>query len=147
MDIERIVAQLKIDEGFAQNAYWDRDHFSIGFGTPALGAESVISYKEAEVALEHHLSIAIKDFETLYSDCRDGIDEVRAEALVQLCYNMGRARVRGFRKMNAAIRKQDWLEAGYQLQDSKWYITDLAANARARRLVRQLATGEVADAA
>ena len=48
MDIERIIAQLKIDEGFSPNAYWDISRWSIGFGTWAKGRESVISYKEAE---------------------------------------------------------------------------------------------------
>ena len=142
MDIERIVASLKKDEGFSPTAYWDVSRWSIGFGTLAPHGSAVISYKEAEAALMDALQEAIKDFETIFSDCRDIISDPRAEVFIQLLYNMGRKRVLGFPRMIHFARLGMWMESAYELQDSKWFREDLKGNARARRLVRQLATGK-----
>lgn len=142
MDIERIVADIKRDEGFSPNAYWDMSRWSIGYGTLALGESSVISHKEAEAALMDALQEAIKDFETIFAGCRDIISDERAEVLIELLYNIGKPRFLSFKRMIHFVRLGKWMEAAYELQDSKWFKDDLKANVRARRFVRQLATGK-----
>jgi len=139
MDIERLIHRIAKDEGFSPVSYWDRDHFSYGFGTPAPAQSSVISYKEAKAALEERVMQAIREFETIFHDCRENISDVRAEALVNMLFNLGETRFLGFRKMRAAIRRNDWMEAAYQAQDSKWFKQ---TGRRAKRIVRQLATGK-----
>ena len=41
--------------------------------------------------------------------------------LVNMMFNLGRTRLSKFRKMNAAIARQDWNEAGKEGRDSRWY--------------------------
>lgn len=139
MNIERLILQLKADEGFSPTAYWDRDHWTYGFGTPAPGPTATISYKAAESILEDRTMQAVREFETIVHDCRENINDIRAEALVNMLFNLGETRFLGFRKMRAAIRRNDWMEAAYQAQDSKWFKQ---TGRRAKRIVRQLATGK-----
>jgi lysozyme len=144
MDIERIINRLMQDEGFSQNAYWDNEQYSYGFGCRAPHGSAVISYKEAASLLADEVQYAIKDFESIFRDCRENINEIRAEALVNMAFNLGKTKLLKFRKMIAAIRRNDWLEAAYQAQNSAWYGQ---VGNRAKRIVKELATGEVADAA
>lgn len=142
MDIERIIADLKRDEGFSPVAYWDADQWTYGYGTKAPGQGAVISYKEAKVALEERVVIAIRDFEDIFRDCRENINEVRAELLVQMAYNLGKTKLMKFRRMIHFIRLNDWMQAAYEAQDSKWFKQ---TGNRAKRIVRQLATGKRED--
>ena len=60
--------------------------------------------------------------------------EVR-EKLVNMMYNMGRTRLRKFKKMNAALQVGDWKEAAKEGRDSRWHkqVTN-----RAERLMVRL---------
>lgn len=139
MDIERLIKRIADDEGFSPVAYWDRDHYTYGFGTPAPSQSAVISYKEAKVALEERVMQAIREFETIFRDCRENINDVRAEALVNMLFNLGETRFLGFRKMRQYIRRNDWMNAAYEAQDSDWWKQ---TGIRAKRIVRELATGK-----
>ena len=63
-------------------------------------------------------------------------------ALIDLRYNLGPSRFRGFKRMLAALDAQDWPAAGSHLRDSKWYRTDVSKD-RSERLIRMLVTGEL----
>ena len=141
MDINRLVDTIKRDEGFSPVAFWDNQQATYGYGCKAAKVGDTITEAEAENLLWDEVEEAIKDFETLYYDCRDQINDVRAEALVQLCFNLGRTHLRGFRKMNNAIELNDWETAANELMDSKWYLIDLRGNSRAKRLVAALRNG------
>ena len=55
-----------------------------------------------------------------------------------MMFNMGRPRLSQFKKMIQAIRDGDWIEAGNQMQDSRWYkqVTN-----RADRLISRMKAG------
>lgn len=139
MNIERLLAQLKADEGFSPTAFWDNEQWTFGYGCKAPGGGSCISEPEACALLEEEMYEAIKDFETLYADCRDNINDIRAEALVNMCFNLGKTKMLKFRKMNAAIRRNDWMDAAHQAVASLWYGQ---VGNRSKRIVKELATGE-----
>ena len=44
----------------------------------------------------------------------------RKIALIDMRFNLGPSRFRGFRRMIAAIKKGDWELAGKEAMDSKW---------------------------
>ena len=52
-----------------------------------------------------------------------------------MMFNMGRPRLSKFKKMIQAIRDGDWIEAGNQMKDSRWYkqVTN-----RADRLISRM---------
>ena len=61
-------------------------------------------------------------------------DEVQ-QILVNMMFNMGRTRLSKFKKMHAAILKEDWKEAAIEGRDSQWHkqVTN-----RAERLMVRL---------
>ena len=139
MDVERLINTIKLDEGFSPVAYFDNDQWSFGFGCKAPYEGAMISLHDAEALLADRVQLAIRDFEDIYSDCRDNINDVRAESLVNMCFNLGKTKMIKFRKMNAAIRRNDWMEAAHQAISSAWYGQ---VGNRAKRIVKELATGE-----
>ena len=38
-----------------------------------------------------------------------------------MMFNMGRPRFSGFKKFIAGVNANDWMEAGRQMEDSRWY--------------------------
>ena len=138
MNINRLIEQIKKDEGFSPVAFWDRKQWTYGYGCKAPRKGATITEHEAEELLWDEIEEAIKDFETLYYDCRDHINDVRAEALINMTFNMGITVMRTFRKMNAAIELDDWKEASLQAKQSDWYYQ---VGNRAKRICRELLTG------
>lgn len=45
----------------------------------------------------------------------------RKSVLIDMAYNMGITKLKQFKKMIAAIEKEDWKEAAAQMKDSAWY--------------------------
>ncbi len=48
-------------------------------------------------------------------------DDVRARALLDMLFNLGLTRLRGFRKMLAAVQGRDWETAARELEDSQYF--------------------------
>jgi lysozyme len=67
------------------------------------------------------------------------LDGARYAVLVNMMVNIGGPRLAGFRKMLAALKKQDYYAASEEMLDSKW--AEQVGN-RAYRLSRQMRTGE-----
>lgn len=49
-----------------------------------------------------------------------GLDEVRRDVITMLIFNMGLTNLLGFKRMIAAIEKQDWAQAAWELSNSEW---------------------------
>ena len=143
MNVERLIEQLKKDEGFSPVAFWDNEQMTIGYGTKALPGEKLITEQDAEVRLNDEALNSMKDFVSLYDDCQELINDVRAEALTNMAFNLGKTKLLKFRKMNAAIRRNEWMEAANQARQSRWYTQ---VGKRAVRIVKELATGEKEEA-
>ena len=139
MNIERLIAQIKKDEGFSPVAFWDNEQWTFGYGCRAPGEGASVTEPAACAVLADEIQVAIRDFESMYSDCRENIGDVRSEALVNMAFNLGKTKLLKFRKMNAAIRRNDWMEAAHQAISSAWYGQ---VGNRAKRIVKELATGE-----
>ena len=142
---EAIFEQLKIDEGVVYEIY--NDHlgyptFGVGhlikesdpeFGEP-IGTS--VSEERVRTCFDGDLETAISECEHLYGEREFG--DLPAEVqqiLVNMMFNMGRTRLSGFRKMNAAILEGDWKTAAVEGRDSRWYrqVTN-----RAERLMSRL---------
>lgn len=48
-------------------------------------------------------------------------NECRQNVLVELCFNIGINRMLGFKKMLAALQKNDYATAADEMQNSRWY--------------------------
>ena len=145
MNREAVFNQLKIDEGVEYEIY--EDHLGLPtFGVGHLILESdeehgkpvgtPVDEERVRECFERDLDTAIGECRTLYGEGAFGDlpDEVQ-QILVNMMFNMGRPRLSGFKKFNAAIEAGDWTEAAKEGRDSRWYnqVTN-----RAERLMERL---------
>ena len=74
---------------------------------------------QAEAVFEEDYAIAKEDAKKFIGSV-DVPDEV-ASVVVEVAFNIGASRLAGFKLFRAAIQNQDFVEASYQLEDSKLY--------------------------
>lgn len=137
--------QLKIDEGVKYEVYLDHlglPTFGVGHlvtaDDPEHGAEVGTKVSEERVwsAFEQDLETSILECCTLYGEEEfNSLPGEVQEILVNMMFNMGRPRLSGFKKFNAAIEAGDWATAAVEGRDSRWYnqVTN-----RAERLMSRL---------
>ena len=144
MNREAIYNQLKIDEGVEYEIYEDHlgyPTFGVGhlilesdeeFGRPV---GTTVTEERVRTCFERDLDTSIGECRTLYGEGKFGDlpDEVQ-QILVNMMFNMGRPRLSGFKKFNAAIEAGDWTEAAKEGRDSRWY--DQVTNRAERLMVR-----------
>ena len=99
--------------------------------------EQGITKEQAMWLLANDISECIKDLKTF--TWFDQLDDIRAKVVVDMRFNLGAAGFRKFRKMIAALERDDYDTAADEMVDSAWYHQ---VGTRARRLVEMMRTGE-----
>lgn len=66
------------------------------------------------------------------------LDPVRHAVLMDMLFNLGLARLRGFRKFLAHMEARNWTMAAAEMEDSLWYRQ---VKTRAHRLQKMILTG------
>ena len=145
MNKESVFEQLKIDEGVKYKVYLDHlgyPTFGVGHlvtkDDPEHGCEVGTEVSEDRVweAFEQDLETSIEECYSLYGPGTfNNFPAEVQEVLVNMMFNMGRPRLSGFKKFNAALHDQDWKTAAVEGRDSRWYnqVTN-----RAERLMERL---------
>ena len=143
MDIEKLRDQLKIDEGCVNSVYLDHLNLptvGIGhlvtewddeYGKP-VGTE--VSEDRVNELFDQDVQVTIDECKLLYNDF-DELPEEAQQIIANMMFNMGRPRLSRFHKMKQAVDARDWVEAGNQMKDSRWYNQ---VTARAERLVERM---------
>ena len=145
MNFERLYEQLKIDEGVIYEIYHDHlGYHTFGVGHLVKDSDpehlqpvgTPVSEERVAECFKQDCNIAIRECYVLYGESyfEDFPDEVQ-EILVNMMFNLGRPRLSQFKKMHAALNKDDWKEAAKEGRDSRWYrqVTN-----RAERLMSRL---------
>lgn len=145
MNLNKLRWHLREAEGFRSRPYLDTvGVWTIGFGHALHGrmAHEVQHMRwtraQANAALNVDIADALHDA-TSFAWFAD-LDEVRQRVIVELCFNLGRPRVLGFRKMLAALAAKDYDRAAAELKDSRWYVQ--VGPVRGNRMVEMLRTGQ-----
>ena len=99
--------------------------------------ERGITKDEALFLLANDIEDAIKDLSNF--DWFEDLDPVRKKVVIDMRYNLGPTRFRGFKKMIAALAVGDYQKAAAEMVDSRWYHE---VGNRSKRLVRMMETGE-----
>lgn len=109
---------LKRHEGLSLKPYKDSvGKLTIGYGRNL--DDRGISIEEADCLLNNDIMSAL-------DDCRlnfkwfDSLSIGKQEALVNMCFNLGITRLKGFKKMLAALEVGDYIRASREALDSKW---------------------------
>jgi len=128
MNLEQLQIELAADEGCKLEIYLDH------LGYPTVGIGHLITEDDelygfevgSEVSQEHvddlfhdDVQRTVRDCELLYSDFNDLPEEAQL-IIANMCFQLGRPRLSGFKKMKAAVDSRDWREASRQMLDSKW---------------------------
>lgn len=79
-----------------------------------------ISEREAEVLLDADLAIAKQNLYEVFGSKIDNFSEKRHAALVDMIFNLGLPRFKGFKKMIEAIKNDNWFLAAQESLRSKW---------------------------
>ena len=141
--IDRLREELKIDEGCKYEIYLDH------LGLPTFGIGHLIVQGDEEYekpvgtvvdeirvneVFEQDIQVTVDECKILFVDWTNLPEEVKL-ITANMMFNMGRPRLSKFKKMIQAIKDGNWLEAGNQMQDSRWYkqVTN-----RADRLISRM---------
>lgn len=143
MNIEKLRADLELDEGVKHEIYLDHlglPTFGIGhlvrdedpeFGEPV---GTAVTDDRVAAAFEQDIQITIEDCEKLYTDFYELPEEAQL-IIANMCFNLGYPRLSKFKGMKRGVDARDWNAAADEMVDSRWYrqVTN-----RADRLVQRM---------
>lgn len=142
--LKRIAKEIRKDEGYRLAIYRDTK------GNPTVGIGHLIKPGDPEhgkpvgyeITRERVQELFNQDFRIAYDDAQAVVSDfhslpVEARAvLINMCFQMGRERVLGFELMLEAVQDRDWISAGEEARDSKWWLID--TRERAERMAQRL---------
>jgi lysozyme len=136
MNYHSIEEQIATHEGFRSKPYrCPAGKLTIGYGRNI--EDSGISSSEAFVMLKNDIKDAEKVCVKMFPKW-ELFDIKRRWALIDMAFNLGESRFRGFKRMIAAINRDDWKIAAKEAMDSKWYVQ---VGLRAKFVVAQIREG------
>lgn len=138
MDRQLLRSQLERHEGLRLKPYRDTvGKLTIGYGR---NLEDVgVSRDECNLLLNNDIDMIEGQLMTV--DEYQALDSVRQTVLVNMGFNMGFYGLMKFAKMWAAIGRQDWEGAAWEMLNSKWASQ---VGVRAVELSEIMRAGEVA---
>lgn len=117
MYIQPAVELIKKHEGLRLKPYkCSAGKITIGYGRNL--EDNGISAYEAEQMLFNDIQKCYTDLVKL--SCWNKLDEARKAVLLDMCYNIGIARLKTFKKMLAALEVGAYNRAAKEMLDSKW---------------------------
>jgi lysozyme len=140
MNKERLEKQLKRHEDYRKHPYKDTEgNLTVAFGRNLDGKG--ISRSEARMLLSNDIDDSLAECKKRFSFW-DNLSELRQEVVCNMMFNLGWPKLKGFKKMIAALEKKDYELAAAEMLDSKWR---LQVKGRALELARQMRTNETVN--
>ena len=118
MNIALLVEELKHDEGVKLKPYQcSSGKLTIGIGRNI--EERGISDSEAEFMLKNDIDICIDELKKAFS-WYDNLSDKRQRVMINMCFNLGLGKLKGFKKFLQAMDDQIWNIAAEEMLDSRW---------------------------
>ena len=109
----------KENEGYRNKPYrCTADKLTIGWGRNL--DDRGISVDEAELMFKNDIYSAIRDLMSIFPNLPDMTKNQRV-VLVDMMFNLGYNRFKGFKKFIEAIRQNDWETVKLEMKDSVWF--------------------------
>ena len=124
---DKLIKQLRKHEGERLHAYLcpaGRLTLGVGRNIDQNGGKG-ITEGESTMLLMNDIAECMTDLQTLFGNQWNWFSENRKIALLDHRFNLGPSRFRSFRRMIAAIKREDWADAGKEAMDSKWAREDV----------------------
>lgn len=138
MNFDALIAALKEDEGLRLLPYLDTafpPRITIGYGRNL--SDNGLSKQEAHDLLIRDAIKAQKEACELVPNWLL-LDSIRQNVVSNMCFNLGKTRLSGFKKFLAAVNDKRYADAAAEMLDSKW--ASQVPN-RASRLAREMLLG------
>ena len=114
-------------------------HWTIGIGRNVdLNGGLGLSYDEVDYLLENDITRVIKELSSEYPWFND-LDDVRKDAMIDISFNLGATRFRGFKNALSAMESADYTLAAKEFLDSKW---SRDVKGRSHELASMIETGK-----
>jgi len=137
--MEKLLEMLKRHEGVRSKVYLcSAGYETIGVGRNISESGIGLSDEEVDMLLENDIARVIKELASEYPWFND-LDDVRKDAMIDISFNLGATRLRGFRRALAAMEAANYKEASTEFLDSKWAKQ---VGGRALELADMIASGE-----
>ena len=138
--MQRLLETLKRHEGVRYYVY--RDHLgyeTIGVGRCINRAVGLgLSPDEVEYLLINDVQRCIEELDRAFDWFKD-LDEVRREAMINLCFNLGLTKLRKFVNALEAMKQRNYNKAATEFLNSKWANQ---VGERSREVAQMIRTGE-----
>lgn len=139
MDMKKMVAELRRDEGVVPSAYQD----SLGWWT--IGVGRLIDKRKGGKLSDDEIDYLLNNDIAKFSKLLDinipwwrSLDEVRQRVLLNMAFNLGVAGLMGFKNTLAYVKSGDYTKAASNMLLSKWATQ---VKGRATRLSEMMRTG------
>ena len=138
--MERLLEMIKLHEGVKSHAYQcTAGKWTIGVGRN-IDEEGGLGLSNEEINV-----LLINDIERVKGELSaaylwfPALDEVRQAAMIDMCFNLGLSRLRGFVKAIEAMSRQEFDNAADEFLDSRWASP---VGQRAVRVTEMIRTGD-----
>ena len=136
--MSKLSDQLRVHEGVRKHVYLcSAGYETIGVGRNIADSGLGLSDDEIDYLLENDITRCRKELET-YSWFSD-LDEVRQDALINMCFNLGLSRLANFKNALASMEIGAYADAAEHFLDSRW--ASQVGN-RAQEVAHMIRTGE-----
>lgn len=136
--MRKLIEQLKIHEGVRSHPYdCPAGYLTIGVGRNISETGMGLSDDEIDYLLRNDIERCYQELDrfTWFMD----LDNVRQEALVNMCFNLGFTRLMKFKKMMGAMAEGKYKLAAIEALDSRWATQ---VGQRAKDIAHMLEFGE-----
>ena len=118
--MQKLLEMLKRHEGVRSHVYLcSAGYETIGVGRNISKSGMGLSDDEADYLLENDIARVIKELSSEYP-WFNSLDDVRKDAMIDISFNLGATRFRGFKRALAAMEVADYTTAAKEFLDSKW---------------------------
>ena len=136
--MSKLSDQLRIHEGVRKHVYLcSAGYETIGVGRNIADSGLGLSNDEIDYLLENDIARCRKELET-YS-WFSALDEVRQDALINMCFNLGLSRLANFKNALSSMAVGAYSDAAEHFLDSRWATQ---VGNRAQEVAHMIRTGE-----
>lgn len=137
--MKKLRAMLKRHEGVRSHVYrCSAGYETIGVGRNISASGIGLSEDEIDYLLDNDITRIIRELSSEYPWFNQ-LDDVRKDVMIDISFNLGATRLRGFKRALAAMEAADYKTAATEFLDSRWARQ---VGGRALELTDMLIAGE-----